>query len=54
MIDNLLRIAEKAGLDLNEEQQFFFSTVTGFTTMRGMMTSNSHFTRNAHGNFQQS
>ena len=30
MIHNLLRIAEKAGLDLNEEQQIFFSTVTGF------------------------
>lgn len=30
MIHNLLRIAEKAGLDLNEEQQSFFSTVTGF------------------------
>jgi len=30
MIHNLLRIAEKAGLDLNDEQQLFFSTVTGF------------------------
>ena len=30
MIHNLLRIAEKSGLDLNEEQQIFFSTVTGF------------------------
>jgi len=30
MIHNLLRIAENAGLDLNEEQQTFFSTVTGF------------------------
>ncbi len=30
MIHNLLRIAEKAGLDLNEEQQIVFSTVTGF------------------------
>jgi len=30
MVHNLLRIAEKAGLDLNEEQQIFFSTVTGF------------------------
>jgi HEPN domain-containing protein len=30
MIHNLLRIAEKTGLDLNEEQQIFFSTVTGF------------------------
>jgi HEPN domain-containing protein len=30
MIHNLLRIAEKAGLELNEEQQIFFSTVTGF------------------------
>ncbi|HPS51806.1 MAG TPA: HEPN domain-containing protein [Bacteroidales bacterium] len=30
MIHNLLRIAEKAGLDLTEEQQEFFSTVTGF------------------------
>jgi len=30
MIQNLLRIAEKAGLELNEEQQIFFSTVTGF------------------------
>jgi hypothetical protein len=30
MIHNLLRIAEKAGLDLNEEQQIFYSTVTGF------------------------
>lgn len=30
MIHNLLRIAEKAGLDLNDEQQKFFSTVTGF------------------------
>ena len=30
MIHNLLRIAEKAGLDLTDEQQEFFSTVTGF------------------------
>ena len=30
MIHNLLRIAEKAGLDLDKEQQVFFSTVTGF------------------------
>jgi HEPN domain-containing protein len=30
MIHNLLRIAEKAGMDLNEDQQLFFSTVTGF------------------------
>jgi len=30
LIHNLLRIAEKAGLDLSEEQQEFFSTVTGF------------------------
>ena len=30
MIHNLLRIAEKAGLDLNEEQQICFSTVTSF------------------------
>jgi hypothetical protein len=30
MIHNLLRIAEKAGLELPEEQQIFFSTVTGF------------------------
>jgi HEPN domain-containing protein len=30
MIHNLLRIAEKAGLELNEEQQIFFSTVTSF------------------------
>ena len=30
MIHNLLRIAVKAGLELNEEQQIFFSTVTGF------------------------
>jgi HEPN domain-containing protein len=30
MIHNLLRIAEKTGMDLNDEQQIFFSTVTGF------------------------
>lgn len=30
LIHNLLRIAAKAGLDLTEEQQEFFSTVTGF------------------------
>ncbi|MCX6245853.1 MAG: HEPN domain-containing protein [Bacteroidetes bacterium] len=30
MIHNLLRIAEKAGMDLNDDQQLFFSTVTGF------------------------
>ena len=30
MIHNLLRIAEKAGMDLNDEQQLFFSTATGF------------------------
>ena len=30
MIHNPLRIAEKAGLDLTDEQQEFFSTVTGF------------------------
>jgi HEPN domain-containing protein len=29
MIHNLLRIAEKAGLGLTDEQQEFFSTVTG-------------------------
>ncbi len=27
---NLLRIAENAGMDLNEEQQMVFSTITGF------------------------
>lgn len=27
---NLLRIAETAGMDLNEEQQTMFSTITGF------------------------
>ena len=27
---NLLRIAENAGMDLNEEQQTVFSTITGF------------------------
>ncbi|MBM3404344.1 MAG: HEPN domain-containing protein [Bacteroidetes bacterium] len=30
LIHNLLRISEKSGLSLNEEQQDFFSTVTGF------------------------
>jgi len=30
MVHNLLRIAEKAGMVLNDEQQIFFSTVTGF------------------------
>lgn len=30
MVHNLLRIAEKAGLSLNEDQQIFYSTVTGF------------------------
>ena len=30
MIHNLLRIAEKTGMDLNEAQQLFFSTVTSF------------------------
>jgi HEPN domain-containing protein len=29
-IHNLLRLAEKCKLDLNEEQQFFFVTVTAF------------------------
>jgi HEPN domain-containing protein len=30
MMHNLLRIAEKAGMELNDEQQLFYSTVTGF------------------------
>lgn len=30
MVHNLLRIAEKAGIELNEDQQLFFSEVTGF------------------------
>jgi HEPN domain-containing protein len=30
MLHNLLRIAEKAGLELNDDQQTLFSTVTGF------------------------
>ena len=30
MVHNLLRIAEKAGLLLNDDQQIFYSTVTGF------------------------
>jgi len=29
-IHNLLRLAEKCGLDLNEEQRLFFATVTAF------------------------
>lgn len=30
LVHNLLRIAEKSGMSLNEEQQVFLSTVTGF------------------------
>jgi HEPN domain-containing protein len=30
MVHNLLRIAEKAEMELSDEQQIFFSTVTGF------------------------
>jgi HEPN domain-containing protein len=30
LVHNLLRIAEKSGMELTEEQQIFFSTVTGF------------------------
>ncbi len=30
MIHNLLRIAEQAGINLNEEQQIVLSTITGF------------------------
>jgi HEPN domain-containing protein len=29
-IHNLLRLAEKCDIDLNEEQRFFFATVTAF------------------------
>jgi HEPN domain-containing protein len=30
MIHNLLRIAEKTGMELNDERQIFYSTVTSF------------------------
>ena len=42
---NLLRIAESAGMDLNEEQQTDFSTITSFNLNANMMITNSHSQR---------
>jgi hypothetical protein len=47
MVHNLLRISEKAGMVLNDEQQIFFSTVTGFIDFRNseyVLSRLTHYT----------